>query len=46
MVYRIYVEKKPGVSPESAGLLADLRDFLGVKALEEVRILNRYDVDL
>ncbi len=45
MVYRIYVEKKPGVSPESAGLLADLRDFLGVKALEEVRILNRYDVD-
>ncbi len=45
MVYRIYAEKKPGVSPESAGLLADLRDFLGVKALEEVRILNRYDVD-
>ena len=45
MVYRVYVEKKPGVSPESAGLLADLRDFLGVKALEDVRILNRYDVD-
>ncbi len=45
MVYRIYAEKKPGVSPESAGVLADLRDFLGVKALEEVRILNRYDVD-
>ncbi len=45
MVYRIYVEKKPGVSPESAGLLADLRDFLGVKALEDVRILNRYDAD-
>ncbi len=45
MVYRIYVEKKPGVSPESAGLLGDLRDFLGVKSLEEVRILNRYDAD-
>ena len=45
MVYRIYAEKKPGVSPESTGVLADLRDFLGVKALEEVRILNRYDVD-
>ncbi len=45
MVYRIYVEKKPGVSPESAALLNDLRGFLGVKALEEVRILNRYDAD-
>ncbi len=45
MVYRIYVEKKPGVTPESGGLLADLRDFLGVRALEDVRILNRYDVD-
>ena len=45
MVYRIYAEKKPGLSPESAGLLAGLRDFLGVKALEDVRILNRYDVD-
>ncbi len=45
MVYRVYVEKKPGISPESAGLLSGLRDFLGVKALEDVRILNRYDVD-
>ena len=45
MVYRVYAEKKPGISPESAGLLSGLRDFLGVKALEAVRILNRYDVD-
>ena len=45
MVYRVYVEKKPGISPESAGLLSGLRDFLGVKALEDVRVLNRYDVD-
>ncbi len=45
MVYRIYAEKRPGISPESGSLLGDLRDFLGVKALEDVRILNRYDVD-
>ncbi len=45
MVYRVYVEKRPGISPESAGLLSGLRDFLGVRALEDVRILNRYDVD-
>ncbi len=45
MVYRVFAEKKPGISPESAGLLSGLRDFLGVRSLEEVRVLNRYDVD-
>ena len=41
MVYRIFVEKKPGLAPEAAGLLADCRTFLGLTALEQVRILNR-----
>ncbi len=45
MVYRIYVEKRPGLSPEAGNLLGDLRDFLGVRSLEGVRILNRYDVE-
>ena len=45
MVYRIYVEKKPGLSPEAGNLLADLRSFLGISALTGVRILNRYDVE-
>ncbi len=45
MVYRIYVEKRPGLSPEAGNLLSDLRDFLGVKSLEGLRILNRYDVE-
>ncbi len=45
MVYRIYVEKRPGLSPEAGNLLADLRGFLGVRDLEGVRILNRYDVE-
>ncbi len=44
MVYRVFVEKKPGLAPEAAGLLADCRNFLGLSALENVRILNRYDV--
>ena len=45
MVYRIYVEKRPGLSPESENLCNDLRSFLGITALEGIRILNRYDVE-
>ena len=33
MVHRIYVEKRPGLSPEAGNLLADLRDFLGIRSL-------------
>ena len=45
MVYRVFVEKKPGLAPEAAGLLSDCRSFLGIKKLANVRILNRYDVE-
>ena len=45
MVYRIFVEKREGLSPEAGNLLSDLRGFLGVENLEGVRILNRYDVE-
>ena len=45
MVYRVFVEKKPGLAPEAAGLLSDCRSFLGIKKLDKVRILNRYDVE-
>ena len=45
MVYRVFVEKKPGLAPEAAGLLSDCRSFLGIKKLNNVRILNRYDVE-
>ncbi|MDE7219356.1 MAG: phosphoribosylformylglycinamidine synthase [Oscillospiraceae bacterium] len=44
-VYRIFVEKRPGLSPEAGNLLGDLRGFLGIERLEGVRILNRYDVE-
>ena len=45
MVYRVYVEKKESVSVESKELKKHLRDNLGLKNIEKVRILNRYDVE-
>ncbi len=45
MVYRIFSEKRPGLSPEADSLLADLRGFLGIETLTGLRILNRYDVE-
>ena len=45
MVFRVYVEKKPGLAPEAASLLSDARSFLGLQSLTGVRILNRYDVE-
>ena len=45
MVYRVYVEKKPGLAHEAAGLCADLRGFLGIGGLKNVRVINRYDVE-
>ena len=45
MVYRVFVTKKPGLAPEAASLLSDCRSFLGLEALEQVRIWNRYDAE-
>ena len=45
MLYRVFVEKKPGLDPESAKLLADYRTFLGLAGLERLRVLNRYDLE-
>ncbi|MBO5994765.1 MAG: phosphoribosylformylglycinamidine synthase [Firmicutes bacterium] len=45
MVYRIYVEKKQGLDNEARALLNDLRELLGIKGLEKVRLLNRYDCE-
>lgn len=44
MVKRIYVQKKPGFDVEAKGVLADLQENLQIKELEDVIILNRYDV--
>ena len=45
MVYRIYVEKKPGLDNEAKTLLSDAMSLLGVKSLKDVRLLNRYDAE-
>ena len=45
MVYRIFVEKKPGLDNEARELRKDARTFLGIQGLEKVRLLNRYDAE-
>ena len=45
MVYRIFVEKKPGLDNEARALRKDARTFLGISGLEKVRLLNRYDAE-
>ena len=43
-IRRVYVEKKDAFAVEAHGLLADLRNNLGMSALKGMRIVNRYDV--
>ncbi|MBQ7390070.1 MAG: phosphoribosylformylglycinamidine synthase [Clostridia bacterium] len=45
MVYRIYVEKKTELAHEAHTLLDELQNLVGIKGLDGVRILNRYDVE-
>ncbi len=45
MVYRIYVEKKQGLDNEAKSLRYDIRHILQIKSLENVRVINRYDVE-
>ena len=45
MVYRVFVEKKPELANDARALLDEARQLPGVTHLENVRILNRYDVE-
>ena len=45
MVYRLYVEKKPGLDNDAKSLLSDIRTNLEINSLENIRLLNRYDVE-
>ena len=45
MVYRAYVEKKNGLANEAQSLKNELVSLLGITSLENVRILNRYDLE-
>ena len=44
-IKRIFVEKKKGCDIEAKQLLEDVKENLGVSALEDLRILVRYDVE-
>ncbi len=46
MVYRVFVEKKPGLAHEAAGLLAEVKNLLGIENLSALRVFNRYDVEI
>ncbi|PYG88455.1 phosphoribosylformylglycinamidine synthase [Ruminiclostridium sufflavum DSM 19573] len=44
-VKRLFVEKRQPYDVEAQGLLSDLKGTLGIKALEHVKIINRYDIE-
>ena len=45
MVFRVFVEKKKELANEAKALLNDVRNLLGIKSLEDVRLFNRYDAE-
>ena len=45
MVNRVFVEKKLEFANESKNLKEDINKFLGIKNLENIRIINRYDIE-
>ncbi len=45
MVYRVYVEKKPSEALEAKNLLSDINSVLLIDGVNQVRLLNRYDVE-
>ena len=45
MVYRIYVEKKPGFDHEAKSILTEINDLLEIKSVTDIRVVNRYDVE-
>ncbi len=44
-VYRCYAEKRTGFDVEAGKVLKELKEQLGIEALEGLRIICRYDVD-
>jgi phosphoribosylformylglycinamidine synthase len=44
-VKRVYVEKKPEFAVQAEDLKHEVKSYLGIKDVEEVRVLIRYDVE-
>ncbi len=45
MVYRIYVAKKPEFANEAKALLGEIKNLLNIKSVENLSVINRYDVE-
>ncbi|MDR2602516.1 MAG: phosphoribosylformylglycinamidine synthase [Spirochaetaceae bacterium] len=45
MIFRVYVEKKEDYAQEAESVLREIKDFLGIKDVNKVRIFQRYDVE-
>ena len=43
-VRRIYVEKKPGFDQAARDLYQELYDYVGIRRLESLRLIHRYDL--
>ena len=43
-VHRLFIRKKPELDIHSRKLLKELRDGLGITALEDVIVYQRYDI--
>ena len=44
-VRRVYVEKKPAFAIKAKELLAEIKNYLGIKTVTNVRVLIRYDME-
>ena len=44
-VKRVYVEKKPEYAVQAKALKSEMKSYLGIKNVENVRVLIRYDVE-
>lgn len=44
-VKRVYVEKKPGFAVQAEDLRHEVKNYLGIGGIEDVRVLIRYDVE-
>ena len=44
-VKRVYVEKKPEYAVQAKALKSEMKSYLGIKNVENVRVLIRYDIE-
>ena len=45
-VKRVYVEKKPGFAVQAEELKHEVKSYLGIKDIQNIRVLIRYDVEI